>query len=229
MDNKENLIDYKVLYSRRRTLGLCIRADGSLIVRVPEGTSDKVIRRLVEEKKNWILKHINRLLDRPHASSRSFTDGEMHLFRGHYLVLRIIVSDKQFCRFTDTTIEVGAPLSDKDLIRKILYTGYRNEASHIFPGMLHRLTENLNGKGFKPAGMKVRTMKSRWGSCSGKGVITLNTDLIRLNDKFIEYVLIHELCHLKHHNHGNGFYNLLSELCPNWKTLRKEIKDFIIK
>lgn len=71
-------------------------------------------------------------------------------------------------------------------------------------------------------------MKSRWGSCSSKGKITLNTELIKLADKYIEYVMIHELCHLKHHNHGPGFYALMTELCPDWKRLRNELKSYII-
>lgn len=229
MKNKETLITYKVIYSQRRTLGLCIKADGSLIIRVPAGTSDRVIKRLLEEKKNWILKHTIRIAEQVQVATRTFTNGEMHLFRGQYRTLTIIDSDKQFCRFADTSIEVGTTSKNKDHIRKILYAGYRNEAMNIFPGMLKNLLEKMELKGFKPAGLKIRTMKSRWGSCSSKGFITLNSDLVRLNDIYIEYVMMHELCHLKHHNHGNGFYVLLSELCPDWKRLRRELKGFTLR
>jgi hypothetical protein len=70
-------------------------------------------------------------------------------------------------------------------------------------------------------------MKSRWGSCSKKGIITLSTELIKLPDIYIEYVIIHELCHLKHHNHGKEYYNLLSELFPAWKNVRKDLRGYI--
>jgi predicted metal-dependent hydrolase len=71
-------------------------------------------------------------------------------------------------------------------------------------------------------------MKRRWGSCSNKGKITLSSELIRLSDNYIEYVIIHELCHLRHHNHGPRFYEMLSELYPEWKTVRKEMKNYAI-
>ena len=68
---------------------------------------------------------------------------------------------------------------------------------------------------------------TRWGSCSRKGLITLSTELIKLPDIYIEYVIIHELCHLKHHNHGKEYYNLLSELFPDWKKVRKDLREYI--
>ncbi len=71
-------------------------------------------------------------------------------------------------------------------------------------------------------------MKSRWGSCSNRGVIVLNTELIRLPDKFVRYVILHELCHLKEHNHGAGFYRLLSGLAPDWKAVRKELRTYML-
>ena len=80
---------------------------------------------------------------------------------------------------------------------------------------------------FKPTGLVIRTMKSRWGSCSRKGIITLSTELIKLPDIYIEYVIIHELCHLKHHNHGKEYYILLSELFPDWKKVRKDLREYI--
>jgi len=70
-------------------------------------------------------------------------------------------------------------------------------------------------------------MKRRWGSCSNKGVITLSTELIKFSDLYIEYVIAHELCHLKHHNHGSQYYTLLTEVFPEWKRVRKELRKYI--
>jgi hypothetical protein len=80
---------------------------------------------------------------------------------------------------------------------------------------------------FNPAGLVIRTMRRRWGSCSHKGIITLSTELIKLSDLHIEYVIAHELCHLKHHNHGSQYYKLLSEVFPEWKMVRKELRKYI--
>jgi predicted metal-dependent hydrolase len=86
---------------------------------------------------------------------------------------------------------------------------------------------NYNNFRFQPADFTVRTMKTRWGTCSSKGKIALSYDLVRLDDIYSEYVIIHELCHLKHHNHGAGFYELLSEVYPQWKEVREGLKKYI--
>jgi predicted metal-dependent hydrolase len=81
--------------------------------------------------------------------------------------------------------------------------------------------------GFRPAGFAIRSMKRRWGSCSSKGKITLSTELIKVPERWTEYVILHELCHLIHHNHGQKYYELLSEVCPEWKNIREEMKSYV--
>jgi predicted metal-dependent hydrolase len=80
---------------------------------------------------------------------------------------------------------------------------------------------------FSPTGFNVRTMKRRWGSCSSKNKIGISYDLIRLNEIYSEYVIIHELCHLKHHDHSSRFYGLLSEVYPDWKMVREGLKKYL--
>jgi predicted metal-dependent hydrolase len=96
-----------------------------------------------------------------------------------------------------------------------------------FPKLMSKVLSEHENQMFKPTGLIIRTMKRRWGSCSNKGIVTLSTELIKLSDLHIEYVIIHELCHLKHHNHGPDFYKLLTEMYPEWKTVRKELRKYI--
>ena len=70
-------------------------------------------------------------------------------------------------------------------------------------------------------------MRRKWGSCSTGGKITINSELIKLDDSLLEYVVIHELCHLIHHNHSREFYNLLSQIVPEWKVQRSRLKGYI--
>jgi predicted metal-dependent hydrolase len=198
-------------------------------VRVPYRTSLKTINRLVGQKTVWITKHRdnykgkeqNKLIGR-------YINGELHLFRGNESVLKIQKSGKASVRFYDGTIDLGLDKTDDpQSIKWLLYQGYKNEASVVFPEIFKRVLKKYENQMFKPANLIIRTMKRRWGSCSNRGIITLSTELIKLPDLFIEYVIIHELCHLKHHNHGSGYYNLLSELFPEWKSVRKELKRYI--
>jgi len=143
-------------------------------------------------------------------------------------VLRVEKSGRSYARFYDSTIELGTDKTDDArLIKRLLYKGYKNEALILFPELMNKVLREHENQMFKPTGLVIRTMKRRWGSCSNKGVITLSTELIKLSDLYIEYVITHELCHLKHHNHGPHFYKLLSEVFPEWKTVRKELRKYI--
>lgn len=222
-------ITFKVIYSRRRSIGISVLPDSSVIVRVPLRTPDKTINRIVTGKADWIIKHREnyRILE-VKKIKRPYSDGASHLFRGRELLLKIAKSNKSSIKFDGSTIELGLlKSSDPDAVKSLLYKGYKNEALILFPEMFTTLLQKHGGQKFSPAGLIIRTMKRRWGSCSSKGIITLSTELIKLPDIFIEYVIIHEMCHLRHHNHGPKFYELLSEVFPDWKPVRKELKKYI--
>ena len=223
-------IEFKVIYSGRRTLAISVLPDSTVIVRVPYRTSDRTINRMVRERSPWIIRHRgNYKINDTGNRKRLYSNGETCLFRGIESVLKIEKSKKPFVRFFDNTIELGlARNDDQKAIGRLLYKGYKDQASAILPAMLERSVIKHKEQMFKPTGLIIRTMKRRWGSCSNKGIITLSTELIKLSDLFIEYVIVHELCHLKHHNHGDRYYKLLSELFPEWKSVRKELRRYIM-
>jgi predicted metal-dependent hydrolase len=222
-------IEFKVIYSRRRTLGISVLPDASVIVRVPYRTSAKTITRIVGEKSFWIIKHRDNYRNRENIkSSRSYSNGSSHLFRGDESILNIQKSRKPYIIFNGSSIEMGLELNNNEQsIKKLLYKGYKEEAIKHLPVIVDRILEKYADQKFKPTGLVIRSMKRRWGSCSNRGRITLSTELIKLSDIFIEYVILHELCHLRHHNHGPRYYELLSELYPDWKNARRDMKVFI--
>lgn len=227
--HKTEDIEFKVIFSSRRTIGISVLPDSSVIVRAPYLTSLKTITGIVNARYNWVLKHRDnyRKLDNS-LLKRSFISGEKHLFRGKELILEIRKTGKPYVRFNGNTIELGTVDKDnQEIIRRILYHGYKNEALLVFPELLKKVLSAHAGYMFKPAGLVIRTMKRRWGSCSNKGIITLSTELIKMEDRYIEYVIIHELCHLRHHNHSSQYYRLLSEVFPEYKMVRKELKKYI--
>jgi hypothetical protein len=198
-------------------------------VRVPYLTSQKTINRIVTEKYEWILKHRDNYKERVKIRpARLYANGEFHQFRGNEYLLKVEKSAKSHVRFYFGTIEIGlTKTDDAKAIKSLLYQGYKNEAQIVFPEIFNAVLKKHENQMFKPSALVIRTMKRRWGSCSSKGVITLSTELIKLSDSIIEYVIIHELCHLKHHNHGVHFYKLLSELYPGYKSVRKEMRKYI--
>jgi predicted metal-dependent hydrolase len=222
-------IDFKVTYSRRRSIAISIKPDASVIVRVPYLTSMKTIERIVSEKSDWIIRHRNNYINNPNIiTAKKYVSGESHLFRGNPLTLITEQAKKSAVLINSDQIVISLPDPDDiKAVKRILYTFYKEHAVILLPGMFLNITKRLEHQKLTPNKLIIRTMKRRWGSCSNKGVITLSTELIKLADKYIEYVIVHELCHLRHHNHGEGFYRLLSELYPDWKEVRREMKKYV--
>jgi hypothetical protein len=222
-------IEFKVIYSRRRSIGISVLPDSSVIVRVPHLTSLKTINRVVNDKYSWVLKHRDNYLKLSNTSlKKSYKSGDSHLFRGKEHILMVEKSGKPYILFSEGIIRIGTDKTDDPAtIKRLLYIGYKNEAKAHFPVSMSKVLSDYKSQMFKPSGLVIRTMKRRWGSCSNKGIITLSTELIKLDDHYIEYVIIHELCHLIQHNHGPEFYRLLSELFPDWKSVRKELRKYI--
>lgn len=223
-------IEFKVIYSARRSLGISVLTDGTVVVRVPFRTSDKSIYRIVSEKSSWIIRHRDKFRELNKTKKiKTFTHGSLHSYRGNSLILNITESANQYVKFNGGSIEAGIKQGASEItIKRVLQRAYRKEAERLLPDMFYNIIERYRSFDFNPTGLRIRTMKRRWGSCSNKGRITLNSELIRLDDRLTEYVIIHELCHLKHHNHGPRYYELLSQICPGWKEMRKEIKKSIL-
>jgi predicted metal-dependent hydrolase len=221
-------IKYKVVFSRRRTISIIVSPDKRVTVRAPLRASLKKINKFILDHSAWIKKHLNSSpginLNR---NGKKYADGESHLIMGQEYVLRTIESAIFFVRLNDHVIEVGQKdTSNREITRQLLERWYIQKAREILSSKMKEVMTRYNDYKFLPSGLVIRSLKSRWGSCTSKGKITLNSELIKLDHGLIEYVILHELCHLKHHNHGTDFYKLLTELVPDYKSFRKALRRF---
>jgi len=222
--------EYRIVYSRRRTLSIVMSPGKGVIVRAPYRTPVRIIDKFVSEKTDWINKTSSRFnsllrIDNP----AGYHNGDNLLLFGKEHKLNLHDSDRYSVRLGDQgTIEACFNNDNNPLIIRTMLEGWfkliaRDRLTRQFREILVRHKDF----GFKPSGLTIRAMRSRWGTCSSKGKISLSHDLIKLDEVFREYVIIHELCHLRHHNHGAGFYDLLSEVYPHWKEVREGLRKFI--
>jgi len=221
-------IKYKVVFSRRRTISIIVSPAKTVTVRAPLRASLKTINKFVLAHSGWIMKHLNRSPGISlNGNGKKYADGELNLIMGQEFVLRTIESVNFFVRLNDHVIEVGQKdINDREMTRLLLEKWYIQKAREILSGRMIEILTRYNDFKFSPSGLVIRTLKSRWGSCTSKGKITLNSELVKLDHRLIEYVIIHELCHLKYHNHGIYFYKLLAELVPDYKSIRKELRNY---
>jgi predicted metal-dependent hydrolase len=230
VNNKEDQhIDYKIIYSGRRSIGISVGPHSGVIVRAPYRTSHKTIENLVIEKTPWIRKHLENYKSSVNINNyKDYSDGSIIHLQGKEHIIRIIESNKYYVKLTDNIIEIGLMnICDKRIIGPMLEKWYKVIAEEIFRKKFREVLLKFKDYNFRPSEFTVRVLRRRWGSCSSKGKITISSELVKLDDIYLEYVILHELCHLIHHDHGKEFYRLLSVVFPDWKKRRSELKRYI--
>jgi len=221
---------YKIIFSRRRTISINIGPDHGVLVKAPYLTPAGSIRKFVTQKSDWIIKTLNKFNSLVRLDSRNgYSDGDLIILFGREYKLKLVQSDKYFVRLGNNDIIEAGYNKDKNplVIRALLEDWFKYVARRKLTIQFRETLAKYKDYGFLPAGFVVRAMKTRWGSCSSKGKIAISYDLIRLDEIYGEYVIIHELCHLKQHNHGANYYKLLSEVYPDWKKVRENLKKYI--
>jgi len=223
-------LKYRILFSRRRTISISISPDKGVVVKAPYLTPAGTIKRFVNQKSEWIKRTLNGFNSLKRIDNeKGYFDGDPILLFGRDHRLKLYQSDRYSVRIgPGDTIEAGYAMDSNPLIIRAKLEGWfkyiaQDKISMKFREILGR----YSNYGFMPTDLVVRTMKKRWGSCSSRGKIAISYDLVRLDEVYTEYVILHELCHLKHHNHGAYFYRLLSEVYPEWKIVREELKKYI--
>jgi predicted metal-dependent hydrolase len=225
------LFEYKVIYSSRRSISINISPNKGVVVRAPYGMSRARIENFITAKSGWVSSHLAK-----HEGyiminhGKSYCEGEKHYYMGKQYALRILPSKRVSVVLSGEVIEIGVPdPGNKKKLKAVLDSWYSSQAKEYLSMRLKYILSETGSHGFRPEKIIVRSTKSRWGSCSSGGTISLSSELIKLDEKFHDYIILHELCHLKHNNHGAGFYKLLAELKPDYKELRKELRKYITK
>jgi hypothetical protein len=197
--------------------------NGEVIVRLPSFASIKTAEKFVLAKSAWVQQKL--AIQTPAPIEKSFQDGELFYFLGEQYPLKLIESNQAASiRFTDKQIQLHGrlkQLSPKGIKQK-LTDWYKQQANTY---LQHRTVELANKTGLKPKSVEVKTYKARWGSCRITGEIQLNWKLIMAPAEVIDYVIIHELCHLKHHNHSLRFWRLVERFEPNYKNCKIYLKE----
>lgn len=176
-------LPYEIIYSRRRTCAISILAEGKIILRLPFGTSEAQINRLLSEKQHWIITHYLEAIR--HSETRPVS----------------ALTDTQRAVLEKRCIEAAKAYFPKRVSYFLPLTG----------GTFTRIT--------------IRDQKTRWGSCSARGTLSFNWRLMLAPPAVLDYVVVHELCHLTHMNHSKAFWALVESVCPDYRAHRKWLKE----
>lgn len=221
------MFDYTIVRTRRRTLGIIISPSEGVVVRAPYRATAEEITHFVQSKSIWIEKHIKGFSDHKSLGIRELKNGDKILFRGKEYPVLITPSGSNSVGFKKEYLEImTSKPGDQKFLIMMLERWYRINAEHHLRKMFCMLLLRHSARNFQPASFTVRKMKRKWGSCSNRGRITINSELIKLDDSLTEYVILHELCHLIRRDHSMEFYRLLEEMEPDWKEMRKRLRKY---
>ena len=226
-------IDFHLEYSDRKSLGITVTPDLEVFVKAPEGTSLEKIKEKLTKKAPWIIRQQSFFLYfHPKIPDRKFVGGESHLYLGRQYRLKVISDDldakSDAVKLKGQFIEVRT--LNKIKVKDLVEEWYRLKAQEKLNQIANPLFEKFVLKHNLPLiayRLSLRSMPTRWGSCTPKGKIILNPELIKAPKGCIEYVIIHELCHLVHHDHTQKFIDLQTKEMPDWEKWKMKLEKLL--
>ena len=220
-------IDFSIRYSGRRTLGISVYPDKSVKVTAPSSASIEKVFKRVEKKAKWIKKQQRKYsaLERP-IKNLQYVSGETLYYLGRRYRLRVIKGNPGI-KVSGSFFYLSLPDKNQKLRAKTLFIEWSKQiANKKLRERFERHKHILERENIKFNSLFIRLMEKRWGSCTERGNLILNTDLIKVPVDCIDYVIIHEICHLKYLRHSNKFYRLLSKYLPDWEKKKRKLELF---
>jgi len=217
-------INYELSFQDRKTLGIRVYPNCKVKVIAPFDTPDEKLYSKLREKAPWIIKQqLDFLSYHPLTPPRKYVNGETHLYLGRQYKLRIekaVANEVKLLRGRLLVLK-----KENTSPKNLLTDWYREKATIHFEDTLKKVLPLFARYDISEPELQIRHMSTRWGSCTTKGKVILNPELIKAPKGSIEYVIIHELCHLIHHNHTKAFYELQESIMPDWKKWKERLEN----
>ena len=209
---------YEIRYSKKaKHIRLQISHEGKLELIIPVRVKNFNAESFLAEKRNWIEKHLSRFNQR---KQRFFYLGkEIELEKQYDLFCK-----NYSARLIDNKLIFSCPGDDKISLEQLYKAWIKEKADNYIVNRAKALCEMY---GFSYNKISIKNQKTRWGSCSTKKTLSFNSKLMYFNDKVIDYVVIHEMCHLKEMNHSNKFWKLVAEIMPEYKKYKAQLKQTV--
>jgi predicted metal-dependent hydrolase len=219
-------IEFDLSYSDRKSLGITVTPDFEIFVKAPkEAHIDKILEK-VRKRAPWIIKQKYFFLSfHPKSAPKNYLAGETHLYLGRQYILKTEISETESVTLANKFITVTTP--DLARVKYLLDNWYLEIAKKKFKNMAKPLIGNFKKYDVQPSEIVLRYMPTRWGSCTPKGKIILNPELLKAPKGCIDYVIIHELCHLVHKDHNQKFIDLQTKEMPSWEKWKGRLEKLL--
>lgn len=227
----EKEIEFQIEYRKRKSIKISVKPNLEVEVLAPLETKDEKIKEIVLKRASWILtqkEYFKKFL--PRLTPRYYVSGETHRYLGRQYRLKVVAAEKNDVKLKGRFIYIYTiNKHNRDYNKDLLYKWYKHHAEKKFEELFEECYEKLRKYGMEKPTWSIRKMKSRWGSYHPKkNHIILNIELIKTSSYGVQYVIMHELCHIKHPDHSKEFYRFMDLVMPEWKERKEKLESTII-
>jgi len=228
-------IEYNLIKSKRKTITISVDSKGNILVKAPSRLTDEKVLELVKNKSSWIerkLLLVEKTVGR--TRERQYVNDEIFYYMGKEYSLQLIddASRKKITiNIYDDKLVITIPISkvgiinegivNETIIKSALTKWYKQMAK---VKISERVTYYESFFSEKPGPVIVKEQKKRWGSCSQDGTLRFNWRIIMAPEHIVDYIVVHEMCHLRYMNHASEFWNLVERILPDFKIRKDWLK-----
>ncbi len=210
-----------------RRILIKVHPDCRVIVQAPIDASDDDVMHAVKKRSRWIANKLRGFQKQlSNVIPRQYISGESHYYMGRQYMLKVEVqpNHKPQVKLLRGRLEVTVKERNPSKVKALLISWYKTRSKEVFKRRLVAVMDKtLWVKEMPP--VRILIMKTQWGSCSPNGFLTLNPNLVKAPRECIDYVILHELCHLVEHNHSARFYRLMNKIIPNWEQHKQKLDN----
>ena len=213
---------------RQASIAIHVEPEGRVLVDAPIQASHTAILAAVRKRARWIQDHLSNFNRRhAHILPREYVSGESTLYLGRRYRLKVIPVDDAGVnvKLRGSYLEVRIAKPAPDLVRQAIASWYHARARAIFAERIVAMLSTMRWKLEASPPLRLQSMKTQWGSCSPTGKLSLNPWLVKAPRDCIDYVILHELCHLREHNHSPRFFKLLDRHMPPWRQRKARLDE----
>ena len=209
----------KLVRSKRKTIALIIERDGSFTVRAPMRATHSAIATFIKQKEDWITRTREKIKSTRPTQKKEYADGEKFMLLGSFFDLKLVTPQRPSLRF-----DKGFTLSRTAQIKgEVIFTRwYKARALEVISERVKQYSQQYD---FVPRQVKISSAKTRWGSCSSNGTLNFTWRLVMAPLEVIDYVVVHELAHLRVKNHSSKFWKVVESIYPEYKKQRKWLRE----
>lgn len=224
--HKNREIRFNIIYRKRKTMSLEIKRDGIINVIAPNGLDKTFIVDKVKNKSDWIIKKLDEIeVLNNNRYTRSYESGDIFLYLGNEYILEVLVDKTTIgtsVSLENNKLIVRSNSNTKDVIQRALKNWYTDETLGITKERINYYKLFFEDT---VTSIKIKDQKSRWASCTYKNEILFNLRCSMMPIQIIDYIVVHEMCHMEHRNHSKDFYLAVERILPDYKERVKWLKN----